>query len=118
MSNFTIEIDDHGLARELAAAPAELSTVIDVATDDAREPMADAFYAVTPVDTGLLRSQNELLAGPGFQVTYFNETSYASFVDARQQFVARGVERGERGVITTYADAIDGFTRTFGGSGE
>ena len=110
----TIEGDD-ALARALRAAPDDLERVIDSATDDAREPMGDAFYAETHVITGDLRAANELIAGPGFRMTHINEMEYASFEDARHHFVARSVERAERGVIAVYDAAIEGFTRTFGG---
>lgn len=115
MSNFTIEIDDHGLARDLASASNDLEAVIDQATDDAADPLADAFYRETHVITGDLRAANELIAGPGFRMTHTNFMPYASFEDARHHFVARSVERGERGAVAVYEQAVDVFAETFGG---
>lgn len=116
MSTFAIEIDDHGLARDLAAAPNDLEAVIDQATDDAREPLGDAFWRETHVQSGDLRAANELIAGPGFRMTISNFMPYATFEDDRHHFVARSVERGERGVIATYEQAVDEFAETFGES--
>lgn len=115
MSTFTIEIDDHGLARALASASNDLEAVTDQATDDAREPLADAFYRETHVITGDLRAANEIIAGPGFRLTHVNFMPYASFEDARHHFVARSVEHGERDVLRIYDQAVDEFAETFGG---
>lgn len=115
MSNFSITIDDHGLARDLASASNDLETVIDQATDDAREPLGDAFWHETHKRSGDLRAANELIAGPGFRMTISNFMPYATFEDARHHFVARSVERGERGVIATYEREVDEYTERFGG---
>lgn len=115
MSTFTIEIDDHGLARDLAAASNDLEMVIDQATDDAREPLGRAFWAVTHVVSGDLRDANEFIAGPGFQLTHVNFMPYASFENDLHHFQDRGVERAERDVLRIYDQAVGEFAETFGG---
>lgn len=112
-NSITIEGADE-LARALNAASAEIERVTDIASDDAREPLGKAFYAETHVKSGDLRDANELIAGPGFRVTLANFMPYASFEDDRHHFVARSVERGERGVLRVYRQAIDAFTDDFG----
>lgn len=115
MSNFTIEIiGDEALQQALHAASADIERVTDTASDDAREPLGTAFWHETHVMSGDLRDANELIAGPGFRVTLANFMPYASFEDDRHHFVARSVERGERGVLRVYEQAVDAFTTTFG----
>jgi len=109
MSNgYTVEIiGDDELQRALAEAPATIDRAIDVASDGAAGVLDETISAVTPVRTGFLRSQNQLIPVSNFTVSYSNFAPYASYVDARRDFVARGVERGERGVVREYEQAID-----------
>jgi len=109
MSNgYTVEIiGDDELMRALVAAPETIGDAIDVASDEAAGILQGAISAVTPVRTGFLRSQNDMIPVSNFTVTYTNVAPYASYVDARRDFVARGVERGERQVDRVYQDAID-----------
>ena len=95
------------LMRALQDAPETIDRAIDMAGDEAAGILQGAISAVTPVRTGFLRSQNDLIPAPNFTVTYSNFAPYASFVDARRDFVARGVERGERSVVREYEAAID-----------
>ena len=108
MSNAHIEIHgDDELQRALQDAPETIDRAIDVASDAAAGILDESISAVTPVRTGFLRSQNQLIPVSDFTVSYSNIADYASFVDARRDFVAHGVERGERGVVRVYETAID-----------
>jgi hypothetical protein len=100
-------IGDDELQRALTDAPETMADALDVASDQAAGILDETISAVTNVDTGLLRSQGQLIPGPGFRVTYANFTPYSVYVDARYQFVARGVERGERPVERVYERAVD-----------
>lgn len=116
MSNFSIEIlGAEALRRALDDAPETIGDAIDVATDDAREPLGQAFWAETHVQSGDLRDANELIPGPGFRVTLANFMPYASFEDDRHSFVERSVERGERGVTNVYEAAIERAASTIEG---
>ena len=107
-TDLTVEIHgDEALMRALVAAPETIDAAIDVASDEAAGILQRAISAVTPVRTGFLRSQNDLIPVSNFTVYYNNFAPYASYVDARRDFVARGVERGERQVDRVYQDAID-----------
>lgn len=108
-------IGDEALRRVLEAAPETIEDAIDVGSDDAREPLGKAFSAETHVQSGDLRDANELIPGPGFRVTLANFMPYASFEDDRHQFVARSVERGERGVLRVYEAAIERAADTIEG---
>jgi hypothetical protein len=99
----------------LQSAPETIDRAIDVAGDDAARVLQGAISAVTPVRTGFLRSQNDLIPVSNFTVYYNNFAPYASYVDARRDFVARGVERGERGVMREYEAAIDQAADTIEG---
>jgi hypothetical protein len=100
-------IGDEALLRALTDAPDVIDAAIDLAGDEAASVLQRAISAVTPVRTGFLRSQNDLIPVSNFTVYYNNFAPYASYVDARRDFVARGVERGERQVDRVYQEAID-----------
>jgi hypothetical protein len=108
-------IGDDELRRALTAAPETIGDAIDVASGEAASVLQGAISAVTPVRTGFLRSQNDLIPVSNFTVYYYNFTPYASYMDARRDFVARGVERGERGVMREYEAAIDQAADTIEG---
>ena len=93
--------------RALSDAPETMADALDVASDQAAGILDETISAVTPVRTGFLRSQNQLIPVSNFTVSYSNFTPYASYVDARRGFVARGVERGERAVERVYERAVE-----------
>jgi len=115
-TDLTVEIHgDEALMRALVAAPETIGDAIDVGSDEAADVLGRAFWHETHVISGDLRGANELIPGPGFRVTLTNFMPYATFEDDRHEFVARSVERGERGVMREYEAAIDQAADTIEG---
>lgn len=68
----------------------------------------------TPVDTGYLQGNTDVVVADAFTVQYENITPYASYVEAYDPFVEQGTEAVAGEIDAIYERAFDDLAGTFG----
>lgn len=119
MSNqpLSVSIEIEGLellSQALINAPETVNAALSDAGQQAIGILGPAVDSFTHVDTGFLLSNNEFSLESVFDVRFANFTPYASFQEADNQFVTRGVESVQDEVEQVYELAMDQVAIHFG----
>lgn len=102
------------LADALINAPERVTEAAWTASRRAARLLRPAIWTTTPVRTGYLQSNTEIMVADAFTVRYENITPYAPYVEARTGYVETGVERVMADVEAVYEHAFDDLAAMFG----
>jgi hypothetical protein len=112
-----VSIESEGLdllQDALLNAPERVTAATWKASRRAAQLLRPSIALVTPVDTGYLQSNTQVMVADAFTVQYENITPYAPYVEARTGYVETGVERVIGNVEAIYEQAITELAASFG----